>query len=610
MTNTTHIMYRIFQTYIECHEKITRHFLQITMKKMSFKMDEKEYSDITPENYPVDTPEYRSDSPIEYPDISVKEYRPDSPVVTDIIPQEESDLSSQKLYKLSSENLENTLKSAFSEDKPCDPDIDKCMNGMVNLYKLDKKVGKNQFDMLTSITNSTEQKFTDVMNIAKEYNISADKPEINRFIAEYKEMCAAMRRYTESISSVTDVKQIDRYYRNLKFQSDQLHKAYESATKMFEERKSYEPASGASKVWSLVKWIWNYKYILYITGLLLYNTTIYVFPSPMTMGLDLLVRIAGTICYTFASDRTSVTKLIELVTTMFVMVISGMSELFLPGIFSRIKVPKFLEKIFNIGSSAFFCLFTYYSVDWISYILKIICKGILITGAALRNSTSVLEGVWLGFVEAAEQIKDKLILAAEFIKASLVKGMDIIIDMLSKLFSNLLYDNVLVPAKDYLLSIPQKVISGGSSFLSLMSGLFTEQEKGLVAVQNSELKVAFNAVAGEITKNSQSEIEMAVNSLLAVSDSKFEAVISKDKNVFVQQSVAFMNKNINDIKSITKKALEDAQRKTENIYKSTFDEMGLTSLWNDLEKLEFRSSYFPYMLGIMFVISVFHIMFN
>ena len=146
--------------------------------------------------------------------------------------------------------------------------------------------------------------------------MSVDNPVIDKFFETYRGLCDVLHKYSYKLTTAENTDDLNRCFDTLQFEYNNFIKEYDTVTALFVERKKMEsevPKSKWGKFWSLVKSMWKYKFQLYISGLLLYNLSVYVFPESLNIGLDLLIRIAGAVCFTFAANGMAAAKLLELI---------------------------------------------------------------------------------------------------------------------------------------------------------------------------------------------------------------------------------------------------------------------------------------------------------
>jgi len=519
----------------------------------------------------------------------------------------------------SAEFLSATIKNVFINDKECDPDIKNCFEGISNAYKINKKVGKKQLQEIGGIANNINDKFRAIIKNVDYYGMSLENPDIDRFIKRYRAMCGVLRTYAEKLKGCKNSSDLDRVFRTVRFEYDQFNKDYVSVKNILKERDEYEPRSKTGQFWSLVKWVWKYKYIIYISGLLFYNTSIYVFPEEVSLGIDLIVRIAGSVCYTFASDRVSMIKLIEVITSI-VMLFGAIASQLLPDFIGKIvgKIPKFLKKLLSIGSSIIFYFFTYFQVDWISYLVKLICQGILVARAAVLGGSEMTQGIWLVFADAAAEIGGKVSIGVEFIKAAFTKGGDVIMITLSKLFVSILYEGVISPTKDFVTHLPGKVGSFIKDKISSLTTLWQTSETGMIVFDQpnyakqeefaDRILKLIRDTGTQVTTASDIEIEEGVLALSLVDNANFQVALSDNAEVFVHQTAQIALQTFEGIKSSGEDILKKVNEKVQDTFSETIKKFGSERLWNDLNRLEFENSIVPYIMSVMLVLSILSIM--
>lgn len=372
------------------------------------------------------------------------------------------------IKKVTEHLLKGTMKF---EDTTCDPNIKVFFEAHMKSFKLNPDLSKKIYKEESNMVNKASSWMQELASKAEHYHMT---DMIKPFFEQFRIFCKVLKSFNKNLRSSNDTKDLNIHFRTLKFAFKKLSEEYENTKKLFSERDEDEPIGWTSWMWSnkwsFLKWIWKYKYGLYITGTLLYNGTIYV-GLPFGNFFDVMIRVVGTICFTFASDKVAMGKLIGFFMSIISQVIWSVYNL-IPGIpdFGKLgaKAPQAIKSTYNAMKAAVFYIFLWFSLDWISYITKLICQGILVFGAGYRAGTESLTGIWNIFAEASEEIQGNVVNAAKVILdfveemgLSLTKGLTFI-------FVDIIGKNVVAPVFDYVKSLKDIPGSAWSSLKNMM----------------------------------------------------------------------------------------------------------------------------------------------
>jgi hypothetical protein len=474
--------------------------------------------------------------------------------------------------------FENTVKDVMFEDDECNPETELFYKSMAHVKSLSSRIGQKQLRRLAEIMNELNDKYQASIKSLVYFQFELTDPEIQQFIDRYRSMCSMLKKYCENVLKSIDESQVVRAFETIEFSFSRFEDSYKTVQKLLEDREKFvntrlnkpsKLSAFISGITGTVKWVWNWKYHIYITGLLLYNIHLYVFPVEITSGLDAVIRIAGAVCYTFASDRVSRLKYTEAVFSMFTLISNSMFSSML-----GLKVPNFLKKLFTVGSTCVFYIFTYFVQDWIGYFMKLVCQGILIFGVGIHSGEHITEGVWLQFEATKTAILTHLANGIEVISELFAESSTKIVELFTKLFVNIFYEGVVLKTQSYLSEIPKRLFG---SFFSSGNG---DELTGLVpTIDSVENAVSLGIARTELDLPHAKEILEKVNETLV-------------------QSVIIVENGYKRVKDDTL-----------SHFHSVLVSMGTEKLWKDLRQLSFKESLSTYIVGIIMVTSILKLIF-
>lgn len=493
-------------------------------------------------------------------------------------------------------NINSTLKNIFERDYECEPSIQETLLSIKNGLKLYPNFQKKLADIANMI-NEIINKVQYVYNKLEEYNIPIDVIGTGQveFFDSYRGFCSALKRLVIKLSE-NDIKKEDvtKYFIGLQIVKETFDKKYtETMTLISDVERQYIKQTTPSykkNFWAITKWIYQYKFILYISGILLYNTYYYSFGNDIDSFVDVMIKICGSVCYSFMSDPVLKTKLLNTVSSITTFIVYAIySWLPMSTVMSYFlsKFPSSIKKIFNISRTILFYIFVNFVMEWVTYIIQIICQSIIIFGEGFAGRIPDYSSViWMKFEDIKQSFFQSYQGAVNFIQENVIKNIDILIKGLVKFFINVVYEDSLKPIfnniKNSILSVPQTLYQGLTDILSSKTSE-TSTELSLIEIENmidSRTNYA-NSLVEKFSDVSLEGKEMLVNVL-----DHF-----KDTDDFVKKSA--------------KEAFQNIQEKfKENITKS-----GSLKLWNDITNYKFDKVNIVYILFTIFLFEFIKIVF-
>lgn len=529
----------------------------------------------------------------------------------------------EKLTEVFNTGVESNIKST---DFECNPEIGELFRGMANAKEINPNTGKKQLLECAKMISDVTDKAQDAFGKLKNFYMEGSTQMTELFNAE-RGFCRILQRYGSSLKDAKNTNDLNRMFRTVQFEYKEFLTVYKKVVDILGERQEMEPKSSSYKFWSLTKWIWNYKYALYITGLLLYNITLHVFPGEIQLGVDLLIKIAGSICFTFASDRASMTKLLGLVISLFMITMTTITNAipFVGEISKQFQnasaayIPKFIQKSFSVAKTAIFYLMTHMVIEQVSYITSLVCQGIVIFGGSYSIGKGQLGGIWEVFANASKSMQGGIDVASEFIGKLFSKGGAKMVKAFASMFISTIYQGVLVPAGDLVKGKIDTFSNVLKNPVSSMLGYFTSENTSMkvedldetletvsqtVYDASEKIPIGFEDVGSQLI-NSDLQISL-LKKLQGLSDKQVDKLeIATEKNI--QESV----KQVATLSIIMgKQTLDEVKEKIDTSFQDYLKRSGSEALWSDISSLKFPNSFTPYIITIMFMISVMAIVFR
>lgn len=528
----------------------------------------------------------------------------------------------EEISSITAESLNANMKF---EDTECDPASLSCLRGLAASYKIDKSLSKDQFEKVTFLINDVSDKSQEIFKKFELYGLPEEMGET--FFKHFRYFCKALKKYYATLEGgfkkgaekglETQRESIIRAFKSLKFVYDEYIVQYGIVNGLLSRRGKMDeevPKRGiikeiARRFWSLTKWLWKYKYVLYISGMLLYNVYNYVY-LPWSSGINLLIQLCGSICYTFAADRVSLSKLLEFIGNSVYLILYGLFRTIIPGFGLTDYIPGFIKKTFHVGRAIVFYLFLHFSLDWIAYIIRLTCQGIVIFGFAFEQGTKTMNDIWGIFAESAEQIRGSVSNALKFISDFLVNSGVTISNMITKIFVDTIYNDILQPSYNYVAGLPsrilQKIKNSWSWWGNSKGDEFEEVRKGL-----SE---GIRGSGDIVTKENDEFVMVEFLEKFATSDSKeIQSVLESQQEKFVSLVQEETEVIFGEIKSVSLETISKVKEKVESSFEKTIREQGTEKLWNDLQGLKFSggelAKYISIILFVFALLSIYGIEF-
>lgn len=464
----------------------------------------------------------------------------------------------------------------FSDDKECNPNTSDIFNGYKTAKDLDARFGKELYKRHTQVINQSQEWYVEVLKAAEDYFMVN---MVEFFINDFRMFCTTLKEFNTRFASSRDVDSIKRHFDTLLFAYTKLEKSYKKAKKLIDERKKskglYNQPSKFKKTisaaYTFVKFMWHYKYALYFVGILAFNTYDFVW-LPYRDGLSTILRIVGVICFTFASDKIIMGKLLNVlqygISSIMLKIINELPYIGSFYSFIRNKFPAAVLGAFNGAKAAFEYIILYFTLDFLQVITNMVCKGVLIFGAGYESGTKNMGDIWEVFSDAKTAILNKTIVAKDYIVDLLEKSSENVVRMMGFLFIDIIggsLSNVWVGIK--------------KSFMSKFTG--DDSGGGVNANISALIKMARNR--GELTTKEQVElalIDKATHDTSVLLRGEAFDLMEKIAPVITDLMVSLKQTTLDGVEGAYKKmfvGLEETMKKqgTLKLYKATRD-MNLT----------------------------------
>lgn len=478
------------------------------------------------------------------------------------------------------------------ESLGCDPNMSDCLKSLMNSYKIDKLISKTHFKKVTEMVNIVSNNTQEVLKQLELLELS--EVYIRNLFDSYRGFCESLKKYYAGVKDEKDSSGLTKRFNALKFTFDIYMEEYEKV-KIFLNRGEKQIigekniGSITRYFFSLTKWIWKYKYILYISGIMLYNVYDYVYLPWSGFGLDALIRLCGSLCYTFASDRVTLGKLMEVLNSSMNIILYSLFKFLVPGFGIVDYIPEVIKKTFQVGKTIVFYLLMHFSIDWIAYIIRIVCKGIVIFGYGLASGAKTLGDIWDIFEDASRTIGGTLVNGVTFIADNLRKSGVAISQFITKIFVDTIATDIIEPSYNYITSIPERLISTIKSNIPGMnwwSGTET-------AVDGTEL-------VRESLPDMDS-LELILTKIGDASSSEEMQIFLDDQNKDMVIAITTeTNKLFNNVKETGIMVLKKTEEKIKDNFEDTIKNQGTDKLWNELQNLKFTTTITPYISVILF----------
>jgi hypothetical protein len=496
------------------------------------------------------------------------------------------------------ENINLTLKNIFSKDYECDPSIQETLLSIKNGLKIYPNFRK-RLEEIANMINDIINKVQYVYGKLEEYNISLDIHGSSQieFFDNYRAFCSQLKRLVRKLSLEKDIdpEEVDKYFIGLLSVKKTFDKKYTEILGLVGELETdytqLTTPSYKKNFWSITKWIYQYKFILYISGILLYNTYYYSFGNDVDSLVDVMVKICGSVCYSFMSDPVLKTKLLSKVSSIVTFIIYTIyTWLPMSSVISYFlsRFPNSFKKIFNVSRTILFYIFVNFAMEWVSYIIQVICQSIIIFGEGfsgrLPDYTSVL---WTKFENIKQSFFQSYESAVMYIQKNVIKNIDVLVRGVVQFFIKVVYEDSLKPIfnniKSSIFSVPQNILQ---SFRSVLSSETTESSNELSLV--------------EIQNMIDSRKEYATSLVEKFSDIKIEG-----KEMLINTLEHFK-----ETEELIKQSSSEVYQNIQEKFKENLVKSGSLKLWNDIKKYKFDKVNMINILFIMFLFELIKIIFN
>ena len=309
------------------------------------------------------------------------------------------------------------------------------INGLKSANEIDRDQSINNLEELSSIINEVSDKLQKITQDAKYYFLE-DEADIKNFIDICNNLCERIDTYSKGVINktveintgeekttfkLTDKYTLHRYFQSIKFlYLEDFNKKYKAAKQFLNSREdlTYDKKtedSKASKFFTNIlsgsttkalSKLWELKIYLYITGVLIYNIQLYMFPPSINSMLDNLIKIFGVICYTASTDPVIFNNCVKIINTI-IMKLGALAFMCISPFLFAIIDSQFLQGVNSVMSY----IFTIYCFGWLSKILVAICNTITLfkpaVDAGVTSTSQTLSTV-------IQVVKDKGATAQEF----------------------------------------------------------------------------------------------------------------------------------------------------------------------------------------------------
>lgn len=499
--------------------------------------------------------------------------------------------------KILADVLSQTTKA---EDLECDPDTVQCIKAMVTAKNIDSKESKKQLEKIAEIINSASDKYQEIITTAQKLQMYIEGI-FKDFIQEFRNFCGALKIYYNNLSDATSLENIKQSF--LAFQYNYQYRflpAYEEAKKEISSLREFSgQKTTRQNLWSWVTWIWKYKFTLYVTGVLLYNINLYVFPVQITDGLNVLVRLVGTICYTFASNRAILSKCLGMIGKFILFMGGSMTTSMFPFL-SSLFSNAILKKLLSVGSCVVFYILTYFSVNTVSYISKIICQSILAISAGYVGFDDITMDIWEFFESQKRIINNNIEQTYNFIASIIQNSSMQLLTMLQTLCIDYFTNGFVLPAYDFITTLPQRAVSTSYSWVK---NLFFKSSDSAVALFDTEQEIV-----EELTDDAKMEQVFAIFKVRLEKYNK-ATDLSNTQLVAIKNELSVALTNVaNEATGLALTYANETYEKVVEVVESRFENiletMGTKKLWNDLKEIKFDNNILPYMYIVLFIFSL------
>jgi len=276
------------------------------------------------------------------------------------------------------------------------------IDGLKSSNEIDSDQTIENLEELSNIINEVGDKLQKITQDAKYYFLE-EEADIKNFIDICNNLCERIDTYSKGVKEknvqimsngkqtkfkLTDKYTLHRYFQSIKFlYLDEFNNKYKLAKQFLKRREDLTDDqktedSKAPKFFTnilsgnttkVLTKLWELKIYLYITGVLIYNIQLYMFPPSINSMLDNLIKIFGVICYTASTDPVIFNNCVKIINTIIMKLGSLAFMCISPFLFAIID-SQFLQGVNSVMSY----IFTIYCFGWLSKILVAICNTITV----------------------------------------------------------------------------------------------------------------------------------------------------------------------------------------------------------------------------------------
>jgi len=267
------------------------------------------------------------------------------------------------------------------------------------------------------------------------------------------------------------------------------------------------------------------------------------------------------------------------------------------------KFPSSIKKIFNVSTTILFYIFTNFIMEWLTYIIQVICQSIIIFGEGFAGRLPSYGSVlWSKFEEIKQSFLQSYESAAVFIKENVIQHLDVLLKGLVKFFMNVVYQDTIKPAfskiKNAVFS-PLDLFSGfGNMFSSEKSG---EQLSGYL----TESKIP--------STDAEMQLMDIQNMFMLIDQKKYSSALVaqfSESSTEVKEMIKNTLEHFKDTEEIILDSYEQVKQGFGEKFKENIMKSGSLKLWNDITNYRFDKINMVYILFLLFLFELIAIVFK
>jgi hypothetical protein len=471
-----------------------------------------------------------------------------------------------KIKKITGELLKNSMNF---EDSECELNFKNFFEAHKKSERINTSISKKNYKKESEMVNKASSWMQETASVAEYYYM---EDMIGPFYKSFRSFCNILNKYNKNLKTSKDSRDLNIHFRTLEFSFKKLEEEYKTTKLLFKERTDEEPISFMSQIWSgkwsFLKWIWKYKYCLYITGTLLYNGSVYV-GLPFGGFFNVMIQIVGTVCYTFASDKVIMGKLLNLILYIISQTVWGIySCMPQPEIFSKIgkNIPKWVKSAYSGCTAAVFYTFLWFSLDWVSKLVKMICQGIIVFGAGYRAGTESISGIWTIFEESAVSIKGDFNNAIILVSKLMENAGTSISDGISLIFVDVMFKGTVVPIISFVKHLPRNAWD---------------------TIKNMVLDGKKTTDGTQVVISKEQEEQLRALSIITKDGGKQIGELLKKHGIEIHEVVRYNIKNVfENSKKIAKASMDKSYEEVSNKLESVMKKQGTYKLYKGTHSLD------------------------